>query len=309
MFGGNKMVIWGAGQTIVRAHSVMQFVDYIVDKNEKLWGMEYMGKKVYSPDDLLKETQPITVLITSQKYEESIRKDINQLGIKVVIESICEMPATSSYGQFGEDAIIEKILTRVRINTIRYIDIGLPSPIVGSNTYLFYTKGSRGICVEPNPDVAQLLKEKRQGDIIVNKGVGALKDSGNVLKYHRFENDPALNTFDDGLMENRLKSGFQLKDTIDIEVISLNELVEKHMPEGPDYISIDTEGFEYRILKDFDFSRYDVKVICLEKGDSKVYELLEENGFKTIADTSCNRIYGNAMIYDRIYNWEKYAGK
>ena len=44
---------------------------------------------------------------------------------------------------------------------------------------------------------------------------------------------------------------------------SLEDMLDKHERPKIDYLSIDTEG-EFDILKDFDFEKYDIKIITCE---------------------------------------------
>ena len=54
-------------------------------------------------------------------------------------------------------------------------------------------------------------------------------------------------------------------------------------PEIIDYLSIDTEGSEFEILKNFDFGKYKFNVITCEHNFTpvreKIFKLLSENGY------------------------------
>src|SRR5580693_625305 len=54
-----------------------------------------------------------------------------------------------SFAQQGEDLIAEDLLHWFKISKPTYLDIGANDPIHNNNTYLFYTKGARGVLVEP----------------------------------------------------------------------------------------------------------------------------------------------------------------
>lgn len=72
-----------------------------------------------------------------------------------------------------------------------------------------------------------------------------------------------------------------------VTTITLSDLLNKHQaPRVMDYLSIDTEGSEYAILKTFDFSRYQFRVKTCEVTNSahgvrskKIHDLLTENGY------------------------------
>jgi hypothetical protein len=51
-----------------------------------------------------------------------------------------------SRSSFGEDRVLVKFLPEVLGS---YIDVGAGAPVRGSNTYLFYERGWRGITIDP----------------------------------------------------------------------------------------------------------------------------------------------------------------
>ena len=75
--------------------------------------------------------------------------------------------------------------------------------------------------------------------------------------------------------------------TISVETISLNDLVREYFNNiCPSYISIDTEGSEYEILKAFDLNKYRPKLFTIEhnftENHTKLDELLISNGYVRI---------------------------
>ena len=64
-----------------------------------------------------------------------------------------------------------------------------------------------------------------------------------------------------GNTQARLKNG----KNIIVKTISLNDAIEKQFnSKSPSYISIDTEGSEYEILKNFNFKKYRPLVFTIE---------------------------------------------
>ena len=101
--------------------------------------------------------------------------------------------ADETFSQCGEDRILAFLFSQLAIPTPRYLDVGTWHPCVGNNTYLFYRAGAKGVCVEPNPDLAPLIREKRPRDEVLNVGVSAEKSG--PCHYYLFE-DCQFNTFD-----------------------------------------------------------------------------------------------------------------
>ena len=61
-------------------------------------------------------------------------------------------------------------------------------------------------------------------------------------------------------------------------------LASHNAPTEIDYLSIDTEGSEFAILEQFDFDRYDIKVITCEHNYTplrqQIFDLLTAHGYR-----------------------------
>ena len=89
-----------------------------------------------------------------------------------------------------------------------------------------------------------------------------------------------------------------MNKTYDVKTISLLDLLKKYnAPKKIDYLSIDTEGSEYEILKNFDFGEYDISIITCEHNKTemrdKVFRLLSQKGY--------TRKYSDISLWDDWY--------
>lgn len=167
-----------------------------------------------------------------------------------------------SYGQEGEDILLRRLFSEQKGGF--YVDVGAHHPIRFSNTYAFYKKGWRGINIEPNPDMHTLFQNTRKRDININCGVD--KSEG-VLNYYMF-NEPALNTFDPELVNDRLsKTKFFVQKLIQIKVEPLNKLLEQFLPANQkiDFMSVDVEGLDLNVLMSNDWSKNRPQYVLTEQ--------------------------------------------
>ena len=219
--------------------------------------------------------------------------------LKKAIHSIL-LKAKVSYSQAGEDIIIEYLLNSIGINKPKYIDIGANQPIKGNNTYLFYLKGCRGICIEPDISLLPILKKERSKDSILNIGISFSKAM--LADFYYFENEHnAWNTFSkEDAIKKKEKTGIEFKTT-KVELDTLNHICEKYKFEDVNLISIDVEGLDLDILKSIDFSKIKAQVICVEtiafslnntikKNDEIISFMLLKN-YVVYADTNLNTIF------------------
>ena len=87
-------------------------------------------------------------------------------------------------------------------------------------------------------------------------------------------------------------------ETYDVKTISLNKLLDdNNAPQQIDYLSIDTEGSEFEILNNFDFSKYSFNVITCELN----YTSLREQIFDLLSKNGYSRVYQNLTQFDDWY--------
>jgi FkbM family methyltransferase len=202
----------------------------------------------------------------------------------------------ASYSQCGEDCVVYFLLgALLKVEKIRYLDIGAHHPSFFSNTFFFYLRGSQGVCIEPNPELCSYIRKKRKRDICINAGIGSEKSV--KMDFYAFT-DPLLSTFSKEDADKQVGVGHVLKKVYNVGLLPINEILEKHFPSGVDFVSIDTEGFDEAILRSIDFSRHRPLVFCVETMDSVSFsksgvitDFLKERGYDVYADTYLNTIY------------------
>ncbi|RKS45135.1 FkbM family methyltransferase [Gillisia mitskevichiae] len=204
-----------------------------------------------------------------------------------------------SFSQSGEDLIVKYIFDYIGIKSPSYIDIGAHHPFFISNTALFYNNGSRGINIEPDPNLFKEFLKYRKEDININIGIGKCKD---FLDFYVISSS-TLNTFSKEEAEKYSNEGnFAIKDIVKIEVNSLTNILRKYT-NGifPEFLSIDAEGVDEQIVKEIDFIKNFPIVICIEtisfstsgnglKNDNLIQYIVSK-GYLLYADTNINSIF------------------
>ena len=207
-----------------------------------------------------------------------------------------------AYAQSGEDLILAHIFYKLNIPKPSYLDIGANHPSFISNTYYFYLRGSRGVCIEPNPHLFRQIKKIRPGDIVLNAGVG-INESSEADFYLFHAKADGLSTFSkieaDYWGEVGMKGigKIRYEKVIKMPLITINTIIEKHFDKTPDFISLDVEGLDLDILSSLDYNLYSPKVICVEtvvagsNGDDEMTDFLTTKGYKLFSKTPINNIF------------------
>lgn len=217
------------------------------------------------------------------------------------IPSLFRLEKYHSFSQAGEDAIIRFLFNDKREYSITYLDLGTSMPIQGNNTYQMYESGNRGVCVEADKTLIPFIQKERPEDKIIN--VGVTFDESKEAAFYIF-NEKGINTFDKDEALKRAASGrFQLLETVQVPLQTINEIIAENFDTTPDFLSIDIEGLDLKVLQSLDFEKYQVKVICVEtcvysenhirKKDFSIAEFLLSRGYEIYADTYINTIFVN----------------
>jgi FkbM family methyltransferase len=215
--------------------------------------------------------------------------------------------AQPSFSQVGEDVIINYLFRQLRIERPSYLDIGANFPVVGNNTYFFYNKGCRGVCIEPDPELYDKIRKARPGDTVINAGVGL---NGNVTADLYIFPHPytGWNTFSKSEAENKEKeTGVKPREIRPTPLKTINEVIAAHFKPCPNFLSIDVEGLDLEILRSLDYTKYRPEVICAETTsfsvshkEEKIEEIgrfLATKGYFAYADTFVNTIFCRSDAY------------
>ena len=209
-----------------------------------------------------------------------------------------------SYSQCGEDLILQQLFMVLGIDQVTYLDVGAHHPTYLSNTYLFYKSGGRGVCVEPDPSLFEAFAKKRPRDVHLNFGAGIVPGQADFY----LMTTSTLNTFSKEEAERYQSYGKQrILQTIRIRLETINEIIRQNFENAPNLVSVDVEGFDYEILKNFDFKACRPEVFCLEtlsytenKSERKLTEIIDlmhKNDYLTYADTYINTIFVDALVW------------
>jgi len=184
-----------------------------------------------------------------------------------------------SYSQLGQD---KKVYDFYKGKTEGYfVEIGAYDGVALSNTYAFEKLGWKGICCEPLPS--------RFADLIKNRSAHCC----NQAVYHTtgltvsfdIEGDAGMLSGIDKHIDAHKNVVNKNKKTVTMLTISLNDLLDRfEAPNFIEYLSLDTEGSEYEILKTLNFNKWQFGIIDVEHNfveprRTMIKQLLCSNGY------------------------------
>jgi len=194
-----------------------------------------------------------------------------------------------SYSQIGQDLAVLNYYNKKRNGY--FVEVGASDGIAFSNTYLLEKDFDwKGICVEANPIKFKQLCRYRPTAVCVENAV--FSHSGLTVKFN-------VNYFDllSGISSHiskkkkRWVTDFKNSSSeISVTTISLTDLLSNaNAPAFIEYLSLDTEGSEFEILKTHDFSKYkfgliDVEHNFIEPTRTNIRNLLTSNGYQYIGE-------------------------
>ncbi len=184
-----------------------------------------------------------------------------------------------SLSQMGQDFWVYGEVFNRKLNGY-FVEIGSYDGITLNNTFLlekiFFWKG---ICIEPNPETFYELKKIRESkclNICVDSGIGEIEFIPNMLS--------------SGIISRDTDNSSYLNCSKSIKVLRLETmplikiLKDEEAPKIIDYLSIDVEGAEDRILCDFPFDEYRFLCMTIERPKATLRDVLAKNGYLVIKE-------------------------
>jgi hypothetical protein len=162
-----------------------------------------------------------------------------------------------TFSQSGEDLIISKWFHNEKG---RYVDVGSGEPIRGSNSYLFYRKGWRGILIDPIKSNNGANRFLRPSDKSINALIGP-KASRNFWIFEPYQ----YSTMDEKVAKDLISFGkIKFVKKAILNTVPLSNIVFESSPTDPTFLTIDVEGVELDVLKSNDWEKFKPRLICTE---------------------------------------------
>jgi len=177
------------------------------------------------------------------------------------------------FSQSGQDAFVLAYFQNKRDGV--FLDIGANDGKSLSNTYYLEKElGWTGICFEPIPDIFKRMDAVRSCTKI-NAGIA---DKKSIEKF-TFVDGPShmlsgMTKDYDPRHKQRVQHevatlGGSIKE-VDVQCLVLNDVLEELGIYHIDYLSMDTEGNEFAIIKTIDFDKFDITVMSIENNYNNV---------------------------------------
>lgn len=147
----------------------------------------------------------------------------------------------NSYAQNFEDVMLWRALSKVEHGF--YIDIGAQDPLIDSVSRAFHEHGWRGIHVEPTPHYADMLREQRPGDRVIQAAVG---NGPTLMQFFEIQNT-GVSTAVPFIAKQHQERGFHVQE-ITVPCLTLAAIFDTCSDQEIHWLKIDVEGFEREVL-------------------------------------------------------------
>ena len=196
-----------------------------------------------------------------------------------------------SYAMDGEDTAINVFNKKTEKGF--YVDIGAHHPIQRNNTHLLFKKGWEGINIDVNKFSIDLFNFLRPRDLNLQI---AVSDKEGEISFFYQKKFSQLNTTDKEIAKENFQGNFQEKI---VKCQTIQNILDnsKHKNKKIDFLNIDVEGAEMKVLNTLNFEIYDPSLICVEilgyremqseqrekeiKND-EIYKFLVNQGYKKV---------------------------
>ena len=164
-----------------------------------------------------------------------------------------------------------------------YVDVGCYHPIHRNNTYLLHKQDWKGINIDVSQFSIDLFNYLRPNDLNYNCAISNKNETVKIFyqkelsQLSTIENEQAKKVFQGNIKEK------------EIQAFTLDEILKKDKFKDTkiDFLNIDVEGADFKVLEGLSFDKFKPELICIEIHDkeikgSKVYKFLNDKNYKLI---------------------------
>jgi FkbM family methyltransferase len=196
------------------------------------------------------------------------------------------------YAQYGEENFLLNFFSRN--NNGFLVDIGAADGVRYSNSRTLIEMGWSGLLVEPNTNSFKKLKLLYDGnERVILENVGCSDESIDSADFYVDKNDEfeQLSTFSDAQVD-KCKKIFNCEfEKNEVRVVKTSDLFKTHSITKIDFLSIDTEAFDTKVINGIDLNECDIELICIEHNSDEITKKLSDFGYLI-----CHQTVGNIFF-------------
>lgn len=189
------------------------------------------------------------------------------------------LPTKGRGSQCHQDLLVASLLREVKNGY--FVDLAANDAVNLSNTYrLEQLHDWNGICIEPNAMYWAHLAHRKCHVAAAVVGKERMAEV-HFRTYRDMWRRAASGGIDELIDPSIPKSN---EKPIKLFTVTIDEILERyHAPRVMEYLSLDIEGAEYMVMKDFPFDKYKFKIMTVERPSQELSDLLFDNGYAYLA--------------------------
>ena len=182
---------------------------------------------------------------------------------------ISKMTEKTYYSQHSQDKYLEDYIFKGYKNGI-FVDVGANDGISINNTLYFEKNNNwKGINIEPMKTEYDLLLKERPNCINLNCAVSDINRMDEFLQVKGYSSmiSGLKNEYDDRhlhRLEYEIKKYGGTTEVIMVETKTLESIFDEYNFMNINFLSIDVEGAEFKVIKSINFDKVFIDVICFE---------------------------------------------
>jgi FkbM family methyltransferase len=183
-----------------------------------------------------------------------------------------------------------------------FVEVGANDPEQWSQTFHLERLGWSGIVVEPQPELAAALRERRRAKVCA-VACSSPENAGKSMTLHL----AGIHSSFDPLLK---VAAVRPAGTIDVPLTTLDRILSDSAAPAPlDFLAIDVEGHEIEVLRGFDFARWRPRLLLVEDIvlDLRLHRYIVARGYKWVRRTDINSWYvpaDSTMRVSALGRWE-----
>ena len=208
----------------------------------------------------------------------------------------------NSYSMDGEDLAIDQYIEKKEKGF--YVDIGAHHPIHRNNTQLLFNRGWCGINIDVNQFSIDLFNFLRPKDLNL---LTAISDQEGEIAFYYQKKFSQLNTTDKEIANEHFNGNF--KERL-VKCQTVQKILDNSKYKGVkiDFLNIDVEGAEMKVLKTLNFEIHNPSIICIEilgyrelDTEKREIKIKDDEIYKYLVDKNYKKVWSGSSYCSHIF--------